>query len=189
MVDFETDELGPTGSRFSLRGILIRDWPYFVMLLLALFGVAYTNFARQAMTGYWIALAPLFGFICVAARWRAVEGSQSHMRLIGTQAIHWAAVVVAMYLVFVADVKQMMSDFASSLMVLTVLALGTFTAGTHIASWRICLVGIVLGLGVPAIAWFEERTLLLLLLAIVLLAVVAVFVVLEHRRDKKAASL
>jgi hypothetical protein len=187
MVDFETEEPGPTGSRFSPLGILIRDWPYFVMLLLALFGVAYTNFARQAMTSYWIALAPLFGLICVAARWRAVEGSQSHMRLIGTQVIHWAAVVFAMYLVFVADVKQMMSDFASSLMVLTVLALGTFTAGVHIAAWRVCLVGIVLGLGVPAIAWFEERTFLVLLLTLVLFAAVVVFFVLDHRRRTKDA--
>jgi hypothetical protein len=47
------------------------------------------------------------------------------MRLIWTQVLHWTAVIFAMYLVFVADVKQMMSDFASSLMVL---ALGTFTA-------------------------------------------------------------
>jgi hypothetical protein len=39
---------------------------------------------------------------------------------------------------------------------LTVLALGTFTAGIHIASWCICLVGVVLALGVPAIAWLEQ---------------------------------
>lgn len=37
-------------------------------------------------------------------------------------------------------------------------------------SWRICLVGLVLGLSVPAVAWLEESTLLLLLVAIVLVA-------------------
>jgi hypothetical protein len=189
MADYEVNADSPKDSRFSFRGMLIRDWPYFVMLALALFGVAYTNFARAAMTGYWIALAPIFGAICVAVRWPAVEGGKSHVRLAGSQALHWAAVVFAMDLVFVADVKQMMSDFGSSLMVLTVLALGTFTAGIHIAAWRVCLVGIVLGLGVPAIAWFEERTLLMFLLALALVGAVGVFFVLEHRRGTKAAEL
>jgi hypothetical protein len=183
--EYDSDEDTRDRSRFSLRGIVARDWPYFLMLVLALFGVAYTNFARQAMTGYWIILAPVFGLVCVAARWRDLESSRSQIRLIVTQALHWTAVVFAMYLVFVADVKQMMSDFASSLMVLTVLALGTFTAGIHVGAWRICVIGIMLGLGVPAIAWFEERTLLILLLTLVLFAAIAVFVVLDHRRRAK----
>jgi hypothetical protein len=57
-----------------------------------------------------------------------------------------------------------------------------------LASSRVCLAGIVLGLGVPVIAWFEERTLLILLLTRVLLAVFAVFFVLDHRRGTKATS-
>lgn len=183
--EYDSDEHDSAGSRFSLRAIAIRDWPYFLMLLLALFGVAYTNFARQAMTAYWIVLAPIFGLICVAVRWRGLESRQSHIKLVVTQALHWGAVVFAMYLVFVADVRQMMSDFASSLMVLTVLALGTFTAGIHVGAWRVCVIGVLLGLGVPAIAWFEERTFLFMLLTIALLAIVAVFVVLDHRRGAK----
>ncbi|HEY8008270.1 MAG TPA: hypothetical protein VIE66_16075 [Methylocella sp.] len=183
--EYDFDESARSEKHFSLRSIVARDWPYVLMLVLAIFGVAYTNFARQAMTGYWIILAPVFGLICVAARWRQHESSRSQVKLIVTQALHWTAVVFAMYLVFVADVKQMMSDFASSLMVLTVLALGTFTAGIHVGAWRICVIGIVLGVGVPAIAWFEERTLLILLLTFVLFAAIAVFVVLDHRRRTK----
>ena len=136
--EYDFDESTRSEKHFSLRSIVARDWPYVLMLVLAIFGVAYTNFARQAMTGYWIILAPVFGLICVAARWRQHESSRSQVKLIVTQALHWTAVVFAMYLVFVADVKQMMSDFASSLMVLTVLALGTFTAGIHVGAWRIC---------------------------------------------------
>lgn len=190
MINYDSDEYDfdadtRSEKHLSLRRIAARDWPYVLMLVLAIFGAAYTNFARQAMTGYWIVLAPVFGLICVAARWRQLESRRSQVKLIVTQALHWAAVVFAMYLVFVADVKQMMSDFASSLMVLTVLALGTFTAGIHVGAWRICLIGIVLGLSVPAIAWFEERTLLILLLTLVLFAAIAVFVVLDHRRRAK----
>jgi hypothetical protein len=140
------------------------------------------------MTSYWMGIAPVFGLICVILRWQDTEGGQSHARLIATQALHWTAVVFAMYLVFVADVKQMMSEIASSLMVLIVLALGTFTAGIHIAAWRVCVVGVVLSIGVPVIAWFEESALLVLLLTFLLFAVVVALFVLDHRRRTKEAS-
>jgi hypothetical protein len=97
------------------------------------------------------------------------------LHLIWTQALHWGAVLVAMHLMFVADVSRMMNADASALATLTVLALGTFTAGVHIAAWRICVVGIVLALGVPAIAWLEQSALLLLLIAIVAVVVIAPF--------------
>jgi hypothetical protein len=132
-------------------------------------GAAYTAIAQSASTAYWEALAPLFGIITVAAHWRDVEGPEAHWQLIRTQALHWFAVMFAMYLVFIADVQHMMSSIASGLMVLAVLALGTFTAGIHSANWRIGLVGILLGLGVPAIAWLAESTLLILLVAVVLI--------------------
>ena len=138
MVDYESDDDGSKASRFSIRAVLIKDWPYFAMLGLALFGVAYTSVARQAMTNYWIALAPFFAVICVITRWRDVAVKERHWQLIRTEAIHWVAVLVAMYLVFVSDVKQMMNSDASALVLLTVLALGTFTAGVHVAAWRIC---------------------------------------------------
>ena len=37
------------------------------MLLLALFGVAYTSIAQRPMTTYWMVLAPFIGMICVIA--------------------------------------------------------------------------------------------------------------------------
>ena len=80
-----------------------------------------------------------------------------------------------MRLMFVADVGRMMNADASALAALTILALGTFTAGVHIMTWRICLIGGLLALGVPAIAWLEQSALLLLLVAVVAVAVIAPF--------------
>ena len=177
-------ELGPRASRFSLRAFLIRDWPYIAMLALAVIGVAYTSTARQAMTTYWIVLAPFFGVICVITRWRDVEGKAPHWQLIQTQALHWVAVLVAMYLVFVADVKQMMNSDASALVLLTVLALGTFAAGVHVAAWRICVVGVELALAVPAIAWLDQATLLLLLVAIALVAIFVLYFMYKRQEQE-----
>jgi hypothetical protein len=139
-----------------------------------------TWYSRQSMTTYWIVLAPFYGVICVITRWRYIEGKAPRWQLIQTQTLHWVAVIVAMYLVFVADVRQMMNPDASALMVLTLLALGTFTAGVYVAAWRICLVGVVLALAVPAIAWLDQATLLLLLIATVLVAIVVLYFM--HKR-------
>jgi hypothetical protein len=164
----ETDEAAP--PRLRQRPFLAQNWLYILMLILAMFGVAVTNVARQAMTAYWIALAPVFAAICIYARWRAIDNEEElNWKLVGEEMLHWTAVMVAMYLVFVADVKQMMNADASALMILTILALGTFTAGIHIGVWRISFVGVVLALGVPLIAWIDQVTLLLVLLAAVLI--------------------
>ena len=81
------------------------------------------------MTIYWIALVPFIGVICVVSRWRDAENREQRLRLIWTQALHWGAVLLAMRLMFVADVGRMMNADGSALAALTVLALGTFTAG------------------------------------------------------------
>jgi hypothetical protein len=75
-----------------------------------------------------------------------------------------------------------MSSDASALVLLTLLALGTFTAGVHVAAWRICVVGVVLAVFVPAIAWLEQATLLLLLIVIVLVTI-AVLYFMHKRQD------
>jgi hypothetical protein len=157
------------------RTFLIKEWPYLLVLVLALFGIAYTSFSHTAMTTYWIVLAPLIGVICVFTRWRDAHGRDERLRLIWTQALHWMAVLLAMHLMYMANVTRMMNADASALAALTLLALGTFTAGVHIAAWRICLVGLLLGVGVPGIAWLEQSALFLVLGALALIAVIAPF--------------
>lgn len=157
--------------RSSVVGLLFREWPYITMLALALFGVGYTSVSQQGMTWYWIAITPFFALVCVIVGWRGLQGARAHWHLIQMQALHWLAVILAISLVFVSDVEKIMNSDATALMVLTILALGTFTAGIQVASWRICIVGIVLGLGVPSIAWLEESTVLIVLSLIVVVTV------------------
>src|SRR3984893_14016609 len=185
MTDPQSDNPVRDAWRFNPRAFLAKEWPYLLILILALFGVAYTSFSRTPLPICLIALAPFIGVICVVTRWHDAENRENRMRLIWTQALHWGAVLLAMHLMFVADVARMMNADASALAALTVLALGTFTAGVHIAAWRICLVGIALGVGVPAIAWLEQSTLLLLLVFVVLVAVTAPFFWHDKRESKR----
>ena len=56
----------------------------------------------------------------------------------------------------------------------TLLALGTFTAGVHVLSWQVCLLGLIMALGIPAIAWIENSALLLVLIAGVVVGIAVV---------------
>ena len=145
--------------------------PYVVVLILTLFGVAYASFSRQSMVGYWEFLAPVIGLLCVVIGWPHAPDRAARFRLIWTQALHWLAFLAAMNLLLLSGVASLLSPDAIGLTILTLLALGTFVAGVHTQTWQICSLGVVMALGVPAIAWIERSALLLLLLVAALAVV------------------
>jgi hypothetical protein len=149
----------------------LRELPYVVVLILTLFGVAYASFSRQSMVGYWEFLAPVIGLLCVGIAWPQAPDKAARLRLIWTQALHWLAFLVAMNLLLLSGVASTLSADATGLMILTLLALGTFVAGVHTQAWQICVLGMIMGLGVPAIAWIERSALLLLLVVVALAAI------------------
>jgi|SRR6516162_314465 len=76
MADPQPDNPAPDAWRSNTRAFLVREWPYLLVLILALFGVAYTSFSKTPITAYWIVLAPFIGLICVITRWRDAENRE-----------------------------------------------------------------------------------------------------------------
>ena len=58
------------------------------------------------------------------------------------------------------SVQRLFNASSTGLAIFTLLALGTFTAGVHVLSWQVCLLGLIMALGIPAIAWVENSALL-----------------------------
>ncbi|MGA8170478.1 MAG: hypothetical protein WB816_06555 [Methylocystis sp.] len=182
----EPDSPTPEPSELTRQGFIARDWPYIAMLILAVLGVAVASVALESMMFYWEILVPVFAAVCVWTRARDAQHPTPLRRLIQIETLHWGAVFVAMQLAYVPDVKMMMNADAAALMVLTLLALGTFTAGAQIGAWRICVVGAVLALGVPFIAWLDRATLLITIVSISVATLAAFLFV--HRRQTVAPS-
>src|SRR5215218_4443356 len=154
---------------------LLRDLPYAAMLVLAVGGIVLTSFRGPTTYFYWMALAPIYALIVIASGWRQLETGAARMRLVVTQALHWAAFLGTMWLMFLPEVGGVVNLNATSLTLLILLALGTFVAGVHAAVWRICAVGVFLALSVPAVAWIQESAMLLLVGALLVMAVGGVF--------------
>ena len=168
----------PQGAQSSgphRTSLWIRELPFTLVLILTIAGVAYTSFSKQPLIGYWEILAPIIGLVCVATGWQSANDKAGRLRLIATQALHWLAFLVVMNLLLLPSVQRVFSASATGLAVFTLLTLGTFTAGVHVFSWQVCLLGLIMALGIPAIAWIENSALILVLFAAGVLGIVAVF--------------
>lgn len=152
----------------------LRELPYVIVLALTIFGVAYTSVSHQPLIGYWQFLAVAVGLVCVTTGWLHIHDPKARFRMIWTQALHWVAFLVAMNIVLLANVQLTLTATATGLTLLMLLALGTFVAGVHV-SWQICVLGLVMGLLVPAIAWLTQSALMLLLTLVAILGIVMTF--------------
>ncbi len=153
----------------------VNELPFVALLALIVLGVAYTSFSKQPLVGYWEFLAPLFAAACVAAGWRSAGDRAARSRLVLTQTLHWLAFLVVMNLLLLPSVQRVFTANSTGLAIFTLLTLGAFTAGVHVLSWRICLLGLIMAFGIPAIAWIENSALIFALAGAVALAIVVVF--------------
>jgi hypothetical protein len=155
--------------------VWLKELPYVVVLVLTLLGVAYTSVTRRPTIVYWEFLVIVTAAACIWGGWRYAPDRKAKVRLIGSQALHWLAFFVAMNLGLLPSVQNMLNADATGLAILLLLALGTFVAGVHIPAWQVCVLGLVMGLFVPAIAWIEEAALIVLLALVALIGVGALF--------------
>jgi hypothetical protein len=176
------DEVERTGSDFEESKTVIADrpeWgsflrrqlPYISVLGLAIVGVAYTNMAHQPLVGYWEFLALATGVVCVVAEWPKLDEGQGRLRLIWTQSVHWVAVLAAMNIMLLPGVQQFVPAPATSLVLLLLLALGTFLAGLNLSLLPICFLGLALALAVPVVSWLKQSVLFLVLIAVFLVGI------------------
>jgi hypothetical protein len=153
----------------------IRELPFTLVLILTVAGVAYMSFSKAPMVGYWEILTPIIALVCVGAGWQDAADNNGRLRLIVTQALHWLAFLLVMNLMLLGSVQRVFTAQTTALAVFILLALGTFTAGVHVLSWQVCLLGVIMALGIPAIAWIENSALLVILIVAAIAAMGAVF--------------
>jgi hypothetical protein len=184
MSNADADPQAARSSKSPHVSFWIRELPFSLVLILTIVGVAYTSFSRRPIIAYWELLAPIIGLVCVGAGWQSANDKAARLRLISTQALHWSAFLIVMNMMLLPSVQRVFNADATGLAIFTLLALGTFTAGVHVLSRQVCLLGLIMALGIPAIAWIENSALFFVLIAGVVLGIVAVFW--WHWHDRRA---
>jgi hypothetical protein len=187
MSDIEAEPNDGT-TPFRRNSVVVRflwqQLPYIVALVLAIAGVAYTNASHQPLVRYWEFLALAIGVVCVINKWPEIDGKEARWRLIWTQALHWVAVLIAMNIMLVSGVQQLLPTPATSLVLLILLALGTFLAGISLLSLQIAFLGLAMGLAVPAISWLQQSVIFFLLGAALLIGLGITYWLSQDRRPR-----
>jgi hypothetical protein len=160
-----------------------QDSPYIIMLLLGFVGVI-----LRLPVSFWVVLTPVFGVICTIAGWHQFETNRERVQMAITQGLNWFALIFAIYVLFNNVVKGEMNSNATSLAMMTLLALGTFTAGLQARVWRICAVGGILFVAVPSMGWLDQSAVLLSAAALVVLGIGALTWWLEQRQSRRSAA-
>jgi len=143
----------------------LNDILFIAMLLLALVGVIF----RLPVT-YWIILTPVFGVISIAEGWSHFITRSERLGLAYRVASIWCALLLAIFLLYNSGVQGVMNANATSLAMMTLLALGTFVAGVQARVWQICAVGGLLFLAVPGVGWLDQSPLLLAAATLLIIA-------------------
>jgi hypothetical protein len=176
---FEAEPVAAPPRRSGFRNWLLEDSPYIAMLLLVLVGVT------VSMPGvYWVMLTPVFGIICVVAGWRHFETREARLELAYTQALSWFALILSIYVLYSNVVQGILNENSTSLAMMTLLALGTFTGGLHARVWRICAVGAIVLLAVPGVGWLHKSAVLMVIATLVVIAAGAATWWVDQRRRR-----
>jgi hypothetical protein len=146
----------PIAPRHVALRWLLHDIPYIAMLLLALVGVV-----LRLPVVYWVVLTPVFGIISIAEGRNHFVTRTERLGFVFRVTLDWCALLLAIYLLYNSGVQGVMNANATSLGMMTLLALGTFVAGVQARVWQICAVGGVLFLAVPGLGWLDQSPLLL----------------------------
>lgn len=163
----ELDPL-PSSAGDYWKAFWIGEIPHLVILALTIGGVAYISLMRQPLQFYWDVVAVVIACVAIYSGWGRARDNRERWRLVWTQALHWGAFLFTMRLVFLPSVQAIADVDSTNLVVLLLLALGTFVAGVHAPSWRMALNGVVMGVSVPAVAWLDRSALVLALVGLAL---------------------
>ena len=148
-----------------------------IMVIFCLVGIAVTDFSPQDAFMYWMAMIFVFGFAAMVAGWHNAKrhydpnGEGNEVKeLFKTQSLHWLGSLVTVICLFSFVEAGHMSQEATGLMVLLILALTTFLDGIRIG-WRFCLTGIYLAVATVAANVMDSFMPWLFALAIVIISV------------------
>lgn len=153
------------------------------LLVLVVIGVGISYFLPDKSYRYWVAMVPIFGIACTSSEWSRLRRQDLGIwKTVRNQLIHWFGVLVSVYLVHMLLNIQLLTKQNAGLVVLLVLALGTFLAGLQLG-WRLYVLGAFLWIILLMAAYLQGSLWVMILLGVVM---ISLFLYLRSRSGKSS---
>jgi hypothetical protein len=153
----------------------VEEIAYIALLMLAIGGMAVTDYSARSGLSYWLVVIPLFGAVSVFSGWRrASAGGKNVSAVLIAQLLHWGALVLAVYLIYLLEGAGRLNRDDAGLVALLSLSLTTVLAGIHFDR-RLAVLGILLAIGTACAAFVEEFFWILLVPAVLAGVIVVVW--------------
>lgn len=148
----------------SVHGIGVFEIVFLTLITLSVIGVAITDFSPKWSTYYWFVMLPVFAVGCLIIEWsHHRKRGAGGFNILGRQFLVWIGALLSIGVVYVLLSIGRLNYENSGLVILLLLALATYSAGI-IVDYRLCLLGISLGLTLLLMSYLEAYIWVLLLL-------------------------
>ena len=149
-----------TGSASSGRRrpewLGVEEIAFIALLLLAIGGMAVTDYSARSGLSYWLVVIPLFAAVSIFSGWRRASADGKNVgAVLLSQLLHWGALVLAVYLIYLLERTGRLNREDAGLVALLSLSLTTVLAGIHFDR-RLAVLGVLLAIGTASAALVEE---------------------------------
>ena len=183
MADTHQSDKTTNNNRLTgrLRRLTVYEYILLALMTLAVIGVGITYFLPAMSYRYWVAMVPVFGIACTSIEWSRLRRQKlDTWKTVRNQLYHWFGVLVSVYLVHTLLNIQQLTKQNAGLIVLLVLALGTFLAGIQLG-WRLFVLGAFLWVILVVAAYLQGSLWVMILIGMV---IISLFVYLRSRGSK-----
>lgn len=161
----------PEGSRRSgFMRFALAEWPYALLLIAAIVGIAITDMKLEFAPHYWELLIPVFALFSLVLGWKGA-GESGRTSFVVKTLLHWGALLaVVLILFYVPQMIDVLNAELTGLQIIFLLGLTAFLAGIH-GDWRMAVIGAFLVCGGVLIAFLDDAALMVSVIAVGLLIV------------------
>ena len=153
----------------GLRTVKYDGLIFAILMFLSILGVGIADALERASHWYWTAMVPVFFGCCIYLEWHASKDSEESIgTIILKQVQHWLGLLAAFYLAFFLREIGSLDNQTTGLILLLLLAVGTFMAGVHMG-WLFKLLGIFLGCCLILVAYMEHYVGVMIALSVLML--------------------
>jgi hypothetical protein len=166
--------------------ILLAGWPYILLFIAVLLGVAFTDMRLEFALDYWEILIPVFALVSVFIGWKdAGESGKSRTGFVVRTLLHWGALFVVVQILYLPQLVDVLNAELTGLQLIFLLGLTAFLAGIH-GHVQMAIMGVFIVISGIVVAFLDDAAVLMSILAIVILIGSAIWHKIVGHRSESA---